>query len=115
MCAMKIECKKKLNDSYSGVIEMVDQILITKCDGELVQAARNTQYEYTTALRLLRPKNMNWTPKVMLCSALNREGVHAVWENIQLFWNTMRVIDVLFLLSRPFSHSVRCSHMRTLS
>lgn len=70
---------------------MADQILVTKCDGDLVQAARNTQYEYTTALRLLQPKNVSWTPKVILCSARSGEGIQAIWENMEMFRDSMQV------------------------
>jgi LAO/AO transport system kinase len=80
----------ELQGIKKGIIEMADQILVTKYDGDLVQAARNTQYEYTTALRLLQPKSTLWTPKVILCSALSGEGIQTAWENIQAFWTLMQ-------------------------
>ena len=52
------ECKK-------GIMELVDLIVITKADGDLLLAARRIQTEYLSALRMIhRALNHPWKPRV---------------------------------------------------
>ncbi|PKA82167.1 methylmalonyl-CoA mutase metallochaperone MeaB [Ulvibacter sp. MAR_2010_11] len=66
-----------------GIIEMADAIVINKADGENVKAAKLAKTEFNRALHLYPPKDSNWTPKTISCSALQNEGVDAVWELIE--------------------------------
>jgi LAO/AO transport system kinase len=63
-----------------GIIEMIDAIAINKADGDNVQAARRSQAEYRNALHLFPAAADGWSPQVLLCSALNREGIAAIWD-----------------------------------
>lgn len=47
-----------------GIIEVADAVIINKCDGDLLPAARRAASEYTSALKLMRKRNKLWTPQV---------------------------------------------------
>ena len=47
-----------------GIMEMVDLILITKADGELMTEVHRLKTEWSSALRLMRRRSANWNPKV---------------------------------------------------
>ena len=68
-----------------GIIEMADAIAINKADGENQKAAKIAKVEFNRALHLYPQKSSEWQPKVMLCSALHREGIDELWELIQTF------------------------------
>ena len=65
-----------------GIIEMADTIVINKADGENVKAAKLAKVEFNRALHLYPPKENNWTPKVVTCSALQSEGIENVYDLI---------------------------------
>jgi len=43
---------------------VADFVVINKCDGDLLPAARRIQAEYTSALKFVRPKSRKWKPVV---------------------------------------------------
>lgn len=65
-----------------GIIEMADAIAINKADGENLKNTKLAKVEFNRALHLYPEKSSNWQPKVTLCSALNNEGVDAIWSII---------------------------------
>ncbi|MDJ0946840.1 MAG: methylmalonyl Co-A mutase-associated GTPase MeaB [Kiloniellales bacterium] len=65
-----------------GIMEIADLIVVNKADGKLKDEAGRTAAEYQSALQLLRPRSQNWTPRVLLCSALTGTGVAEVWEAV---------------------------------
>ncbi|HZW62557.1 MAG TPA: methylmalonyl Co-A mutase-associated GTPase MeaB [Flavobacteriaceae bacterium] len=65
-----------------GIMEMADTIVINKADGENIKAAKAAQLEFKRALHLYREKEFGWKPKVLVCSALNNEGIPAIHETI---------------------------------
>ena len=58
-----------------GIIEMADAIVINKADGDNVQNAKIAKTEFNRALHLYPPKESNWQPKVLTCSALQHSGI----------------------------------------
>jgi LAO/AO transport system kinase len=66
-----------------GIMEMADAILITKSDGENVNASISAQREYKRALHLFPPTKTGWIPKVELTSAIEKEGMNKAWDIIQ--------------------------------
>jgi LAO/AO transport system kinase len=56
--------------------------VVNKADGELLAAAQRAQADYRAALQLLRPPTPAWTPKVLACSALEEQGIAAVWQTV---------------------------------
>ena len=67
-----------------GIMEIADMILVNKADGDLKTAATRTCADYTGALRLLRkrPQDPEGYPKAMMVSALQENGLEAVWDDI---------------------------------
>lgn len=65
-----------------GIIEMADAIAINKADGDNLKNAKLAKVEFNRALHLYPEKQSNWQPKVTLCSALNNEGIDAIWTII---------------------------------
>ena len=47
-----------------GIMELVDLLIVTKADGELIPEVRRLQTEWSSALRLMRRRSKNWSPKV---------------------------------------------------
>ncbi len=68
-----------------GIMEMADAIVINKADGENLKAAKQARSEFKRALHLYPPKESGWEPKVLLCSAVNHEGIKEVWDLIARF------------------------------
>ncbi|MFD1095202.1 methylmalonyl Co-A mutase-associated GTPase MeaB [Salegentibacter chungangensis] len=66
-----------------GIIEMADAIVINKADTGNEKAAREAKLDFKRALHLYPPKESEWTPKVLLCSALYNSGISEIWELIQ--------------------------------
>ncbi|WP_418511583.1 methylmalonyl Co-A mutase-associated GTPase MeaB [Corallibacter sp.] len=71
-----------------GIIEMADTIAINKADGDNLKQAKLAKVEFNRALHLYPNKDSNWQPKVTLCSALENEGIDAIWELILEYVNT---------------------------
>ena len=63
-----------------GIIEMIDAIAINKADGDNLNAARRSQAEFRNALHLFPGALDGWTPRVLLCSALHKEGITGIWD-----------------------------------
>ena len=65
-----------------GIMEMADCLVINKADGDNLKNAKLAKAEYQSALHLFPASESNWIPKVGLCSALNKEGIDAIWTII---------------------------------
>ncbi|MCL4119748.1 UNVERIFIED_CONTAM: hypothetical protein GTU68_066467, partial [Idotea baltica] len=65
-----------------GIIEMADAIVINKADGDNIKPAKLAKLEFNRALHFYPEKSSNWQPKVSICSALQNEGIDAVWKII---------------------------------
>jgi LAO/AO transport system kinase len=70
-----------------GIMEMADAIAITKADGDNLNRSKVAVGDYKRALHLFPGKRNGWIPKTSLCSALNNEGVHEIWNTISCFIN----------------------------
>ena len=80
-----------------GIVEVSDIILVTKADGTLLPAAKNTAADYRGALRSM-PRQQHsvrmegWdTPPVRLLSSHDEHGLDDVWEDICRFRQLMTV------------------------
>ncbi|MFO8235357.1 MAG: methylmalonyl Co-A mutase-associated GTPase MeaB [Bacteroidales bacterium] len=73
-----------------GIMEMADAIAITKADGDNIEKSKLAKHQYENALHLLPPKESEWTPKVLTCSALHYEGIDEIWEVIFQYINYIR-------------------------
>ena len=72
-----------------GIMEIADLIVINKADGDLQAAARHAATDVRHAIQLIRPKSLNWKPKVLRCSALFTEGISTVWDNVEKYRSIM--------------------------
>ena len=65
-----------------GIIEMADAIVINKADGNSIEKANIAKMEFTRALQLYPPKENEWYPKVLTCSARENDGLNDIWTMI---------------------------------
>ncbi|MEY4017132.1 MAG: methylmalonyl Co-A mutase-associated GTPase MeaB [Pseudomonadota bacterium] len=76
-----------------GIMEIADLILINKADLD-DQAALQAESFISSALHLFRGRNSSasdgaqWQPKVLRVSALNGQGVEALWSEVSHFKQT---------------------------
>ncbi|MDX1462184.1 MAG: methylmalonyl Co-A mutase-associated GTPase MeaB [Marinirhabdus sp.] len=68
-----------------GIMEMADAIAINKADGENLKAAKMAKTEFNRALHLYPPKENGWTPKTVICSALENQGISEIAELISTY------------------------------
>lgn len=68
-----------------GIMEMADAIAINKADGDNLKKAKLAETEFSRALHLYPPKENGWTPKVLICSAIENTGVLEIWKMIEGF------------------------------
>jgi LAO/AO transport system kinase len=66
-----------------GIIEMSDLIAINKADGDNRRPAEISRRQYESALELFPPREGGWRPRVVTCSALNRENIAGVWDIVK--------------------------------
>lgn len=65
-----------------GIMEMADGIVINKADGSNLDKAKLAAAEFRNALHLFPPADSGWTPQVLTCSSLYKEGIDEVWNMI---------------------------------
>jgi LAO/AO transport system kinase len=68
-----------------GIMELADLIVVNKADGELEAAAKRSRAEFEAALHLMRPQSPNWSPRVLLASALKHKGLDEIWAAINTY------------------------------
>lgn len=68
-----------------GIMEMADAIVINKADGDNIKKAKLAKTEFNRALHLFPAKKSGWTPTTATCSAINQEGITAIWKTIGQF------------------------------
>ncbi|MCH1610924.1 MAG: methylmalonyl Co-A mutase-associated GTPase MeaB [Luminiphilus sp.] len=79
----------ELQGIKKGILELADAIVVNKADGSSESLARTTQQHYRSAMSLLRHDDF-WEPKVMTCSALQRQGVEDIWKMISDYADASR-------------------------
>ncbi|RAJ94104.1 LAO/AO transport system kinase [Larkinella arboricola] len=72
----------ELQGMKRGIMELADAIAITKADGDNAAAAERARVEYQNALHLFPPAPSQWIPPVLTCSALQNQGIEALWRLI---------------------------------
>jgi LAO/AO transport system kinase len=69
-----------------GIVEMCDLIAINKADGNNLAAANLARKQYEGALHYLRPNSASgWAPQVVTCSALQRDNIDLIWNEVQRY------------------------------
>ncbi|MEC8112236.1 MAG: methylmalonyl Co-A mutase-associated GTPase MeaB [Pseudomonadota bacterium] len=79
----------ELQGIKKGILELADAIVVNKADGASESVARATQQHYRSAMSLLRHDDF-WEPKVMTCSALQRQGIEDIWKMISDYADASR-------------------------
>lgn len=79
----------ELQGIKKGVIELADAIVVNKADGDNRLRAEQARVEYARVLHFLQPFTRGWQPKALSCSALNAEGMEAIWDLIKGFRETL--------------------------
>ena len=72
----------ELQGIKKGIMEMADGLAITKADGDNIKQATAAQAEYQYALHLYPMPASGWSPKVLICSAMNNTGIDDIWKMI---------------------------------
>src|ERR1700744_934649 len=65
-----------------GVVELADMIVVNKADGDNLIRAKLAASQYGAALHILSPHSPNWSPPVIVCSALHNDGIEALWSHV---------------------------------
>ena len=68
-----------------GIVEMADALVVTKADGANVEKAHEARRDYRNALTLFPPKESEWWPRVLTCSAFSGEGIDEIWKMIETY------------------------------
>jgi len=85
----------ELQGIKKGIMEMADAIAITKADGDNVKASKQAVVEYKNALHLFPLSESGWSPKVVTCSALTKEGIDKVWGLTEEYFSFMKEKDLI--------------------
>ncbi|MDG2242072.1 MAG: methylmalonyl Co-A mutase-associated GTPase MeaB [Rhodospirillaceae bacterium] len=72
----------ELQGIKKGVLEIADMIALNKADGDNETKAKASAAEYQRALRIISPKDQDWTPPVITISALENRGLDDLWGRI---------------------------------
>jgi len=65
-----------------GIMELADIVVVNKADGEMKARARMSAAEMQQALRLLKPRYLDWEVPVLTSSSLEKENVAAIWTSV---------------------------------
>lgn len=75
----------ELQGIKKGVIELADEILINKADGDNIPKALAAKSEFAMALHYLHPATKGWKTKASTCSAMTGEGIKEFWNDVNDF------------------------------
>jgi LAO/AO transport system kinase len=84
----------ELQGIKKGVIELADAIVVNKADGNNRTRAKRARAEFARIFQMLHPFTPGWTPQALTCSALENEGMEAIWEMILRFRSEMTASGV---------------------
>ncbi len=67
-----------------GIVEMADAIAVNKADAQPA-AAKEAKRAYRNAVHLFPAKESGWPVRTFLCSALQREGLDKIWQELRRY------------------------------
>ena len=73
----------ELQGIKKGILELADLVVVNKADGDNVNRARQSAAELKRALHLLVPASPNWSPSVLVVSALANDGLDDLWAQVE--------------------------------
>lgn len=68
-----------------GIMEMADGIAINKCDGSNVEKAMLAKAQFRNALHLFPLAESGWSPEVIPCSSIEKNGIDDIWKMVEQF------------------------------
>lgn len=68
-----------------GIMEMADGIAINKCDGSNIEKAMLAKAQFKNALHLFPMSESGWSPEVIPCSAIEKNGIEDIWKMVERF------------------------------
>lgn len=80
----------ELQGMKRGIMEMADALVITKADGENINAAQTARVTYENALHLFPLSVKQWQAKALTCSSLTQAGIQEIWQLIEVFHRHMQ-------------------------
>lgn len=80
----------ELQGIKKGILELADVLAVNKADGENRERAEAARREFSRALHYLSAPAGAWQQQVLSCSAVTNEGIGAVWDMIQKFFDHAR-------------------------
>ncbi len=73
----------ELQGIKKGIMEFADSIIINKYDIANEQSIKIAKRQYENVLHMLGSGDEDWTPQVLLCSALKDKGIDEFWDTLQ--------------------------------
>ncbi|MFN6039679.1 MAG: methylmalonyl Co-A mutase-associated GTPase MeaB [Bacteroidota bacterium] len=74
-----------------GIMEMADSILITKSDGQNINASKLAKAEFSRALHYFAAGESGWIPRVDVCSALTNAGIEEFYNTLIEFERNQKI------------------------
>ena len=65
-----------------GIMEMADGIAVNKCDGNNIEKSELARRQFKNALHLFPIGKSGWSPDVVTCSAIEKNGIPEVWKMV---------------------------------
>jgi len=72
----------ELQGIKKGIMELADALLVNKADGDNKIRAKAAKADYNRALHYLAPATEGWRTQAYTCSAINGDGIDAIWKVI---------------------------------
>ena len=73
-----------------GIMEMADGIAINKCDGNNIERSMLAKAQFQSALHLFPLSDSGWTPEVIPCSSIDKNGIPEIWDMIMRYISFVR-------------------------
>lgn len=70
-----------------GIMEMADTLVITKADGENINAAKRACVQYKNAMHLFPPNENEWIPTALIASAIENYNLDKIIDTINSYKN----------------------------
>ncbi len=75
----------ELQGIKKGIMELADLIVVNKADGDNILKARQVASELNNVLHYLSRATSGWNTKAQTCSAVQKQGLSEIWEQIEGF------------------------------
>ncbi|MDO8878469.1 MAG: methylmalonyl Co-A mutase-associated GTPase MeaB [Pseudolabrys sp.] len=72
----------ELQGIKKGIVELADMIAVNKADGDNIARANVAAADFRSALHILAPRTLTWSPPVVTFSALTGAGIDGLWAKV---------------------------------